>query len=1041
LNTLAAVHLGPLHFDVPVWLLLIPILGAASIWMARKSLSGLGGTTRWVALVVRLLVIVLLAGAMAEPSWRKESKGVAVMMVLDASESVPPQVQTDARRFVETAIKDKKPEDMVGLVTAAKDAYVQQLPSKLNRTLEPQHIGASDGTNLAAAVKLAIASASREAGLRVLLATDGNQTVGDILQAATTAKAMKVPIDVVPIKYKYDREVMIDRVVAPASAREGETMSVKIVLRSLTETRGKLTLLMNGQAVDLSGTGDNDLSTEVELKPGLNVKQVQVKALKTGPQEFKAAFEAYEHNGQVVGDILRQNNTGSSVTFVAGAGKVLVITEIGERPKDSEEFLRAMEEAKIAVEVKTADQVPPTLTELNAYDAVVMVNQSAYKFSQALQENLRQYVHDTGGGLVMIGGPESFGAGGWIGSPLEDALPVRLDPPQKRQMPRGALALVIHSVEMPDGVFYGKKVCEAAVNSLSRLDLAGIIEFTGVGAHAGTEWVHPLEVVADGSKIKRSIQNLRFGDMPSFIPSLELALEGLMKADAGQKHVIIISDGDPTTPTSTLLDKFVDAKITISCVGVYPHGGADIAKMKEMATATEGNWYFVNTEKELASIPEIFIKEAQTVRRSLIREQLAGPGFPAIMIPGADEAMRGLSGVPNVNGYVVTGEREGLALVSIKIKADDPAAAQASDPLLAGWQYGLGKVIAYTSDASTRWNKQWSAWQNYRQFWEQHVRWTMRPSGSASVRISTENKGDQTLITVDALDSSGERLNFARFKGRVAVPGGEGQDVDFKQVGPGRYQSTVKSDQSGTYVLSVRYVAPDDKVEGGVLEGSAQAAITRPFADEYRTLEDNTPILTQVAEMTGGRVFNNWETQLPDLWSREGVTMPVSSQSIWLLMAVLGLGTFLVDVGVRRVRIDIPLMWGAVKGVFRRSTSKGGEQLGSLMQARELAKKKMAERGSAGQAISEAHLKAEAKAEVKAAMDTAKRKFEASPEQLKKGATQIALGGADARPEVFRDKPRPVDSPAGTKQEDQGMSRLLKAKQKARGDMDDGAAS
>src|SRR5690606_10492825 len=99
--------------------------------------------------------------------------------------------------------------------------------------------------------------------------------------------------------------------------------------------------------------------------------------------------------------------------------------------------------------------------------------------TDAQQAMLRQYVHDSGGGLVMVGGPNAFGAGGWIGSPLADALPIRLDPPQKRQMPRGALAIVVHSVEMPRGVFYGKQVCNAAVDALSSLDMVGLIEFGG----------------------------------------------------------------------------------------------------------------------------------------------------------------------------------------------------------------------------------------------------------------------------------------------------------------------------------------------------------------------------------------------------------------------------------------------------------------------------------------------------------------------------------------------------------------------------------
>src|SRR4051812_42812448 len=129
--TLASVHFGPVQFDTPVWLLLIPALWAGSLWMARRSLSGLGTVTRWVALGVRLVVILLIAGAMAEPQWRKESKDVAVTVVMDVSESVPSGSQAQVRSVVDAAILAKQPDDRVGLVTAAKDDFVQSLPTKL----------------------------------------------------------------------------------------------------------------------------------------------------------------------------------------------------------------------------------------------------------------------------------------------------------------------------------------------------------------------------------------------------------------------------------------------------------------------------------------------------------------------------------------------------------------------------------------------------------------------------------------------------------------------------------------------------------------------------------------------------------------------------------------------------------------------------------------------------------------------------------------------------------------------------------------------
>lgn len=1016
---LASLTVGPVQFDTPVWLLLFPTCGLVVVLLGLRSLSGLGSVTRWVAMIVRLVVIGLIAGAMAEPQWRREAKDVAVTVIMDTSESVPSSKQSEADGYVKGVV-DASPDknNRLGVVTAAKNAYVQALPSKLTRELQRQHLGALDGTNLAGGVRLALAVKPTDAAYRLLLISDGNQTDGNVLQAAEAAKAMGVPIDVLPLRFKYDREVLVDKLVAPANAREGETMNLRIVLISQQPTAGRLNLLMNGEAVDLDPSSEA-LAARVELRQGINALEVPIKAISTGPQKFQAVFEPDVANGRAVGDVLAENNKSLGVTFVTGQGKVLFLCQDASLPS-AQPLIRALREAQIDLDIRNAEQLPPSVTDLNAFDAVVLFNQSAYDFTQKAQEDLRQYVHDTGGGVLMVGGPQAFGAGGWIGSPLEDALPVKLDPPQKRQMPRGALALVIHSVEAPDGTFLGKKVCEAAVNSLSKLDLAGIIEY---GWGGGTDWVHPLGPVGDGTKIKRSINNLMFGDMPDFSPSVELALEGLKKADAGQRHVIMISDGDPASPSTTLLDKYVEAKITISTVGVYPHSGGDTSRMQQISKYTGGRHYHINTQAGLAAIPQIFIKEAQTVRRSLIQE---GNQIPVQVVLGG-ETLRGVTSVPTVNGYVVTGEREGLALVSLKVKE--------GDPLLAGWQYGLGKVIAYTSDATSRWNTDWVAWGNYRQFWEQQVRWIMRPGGSANVRVFTETRGDQTLVTVEALDSSGERLNFANFKGRVALPDGQGFDVTLKQVGPGRYQGVVESDRPGSYVLSLRYAAPDPAAAGGYIEGSVQAAVSRPFADEYRTLEDNMPLLAQVAEMTGGRVLTG-QPASDKVWDKAGLKIPVALRPMWLWAVVAAISLFLVDVGVRRVRIDIPAIWRYVRSGFGASRTHAGQHVGGLKAAREAARAKLAERQAAGgRGPTPEELEREARLAVKRAGQVASAKFELTPEQLRKASGPTAMGGADARVQPMPVKPRPTDAPSDASA---GMGRLLKAKKKAQEDMGEG---
>jgi hypothetical protein len=235
-------------------------------------------------------------------------------------------------------------------------------------------------------------------------------------------------------------------------------------------------------------------------------------------------------------------------------------------------------------------------------------------------------------------------------------------------------------------------------------------------------------------------------------------------------------------------------------------------------------------------------------------------------------------------------------------------------------------------------------------------------------------------------------------------------------------------------VVSLRYAAPDANQESGYIEGSVQAAVTRPFADEYRTLEDNTPLLTQVAELTGGRVLTG-DPAREDLWSREGVVMPVALRAIWLWAAVLAISLFLMDVGVRRVRIDIPAMWRSLRRGMSRGEERGGAHVGSLRAARAQAQAKIQERGSGAGTLSAAQLEAQAKEAVQRARVTATAKFEASAEQLKKTNVNVALGGAEARVEPT--KPVAPKGDAGAVP-GEGMGRLMKAKQKAREGMEDG---
>lgn len=1010
---IGVIHLGPVQFDQPSWLVLLPVLGAITVWWARSSLSGLGTTSRRMALAIRLFVITLLVGAIAQPQWRKEAKDIAVIVVVDQSESIPVDLKAKIEEYLREVVKQAKNNSLLGQITVARDAYVQSLPGPPGDRPDSQNIGAMDGTNLAGGTSLALAVAPENAATRILVISDFNETQGQMSSAAQSARAAGVPIDVLPIKYRYKREAMMERLVAPATGRLGENVNLRVILNSTVEMTGRLDMSVNGRPIDLDPDSAST-GVSISLKEGANAIPIPLTLAASGAQKFEAMFTP-DNRGD---DTLIQNNRQSAVTFVTGQGKVLVISG---SESESADLVRAMNQARIETEVRLPSEAPKDGVEIAPYDAVVLVNTPAWEFSQAQQEMFRAYVHDMGGGLVMVGGDQAFGAGGWIDSPTADALPVKLEIPDKRKMPKGALALIVHSCEMPQGNYWGKQVCMAAVDALSPRDMAGVIEYGGLG---GSEyWLHKLQDLGNKSSIKRAINSLTFGDAPSFQGFLQVAIGDMEKAQAGQKLAIIISDGDPSPPSKQLMQRFIDAKIIITTVTVFPHSGG-LRTMDDMAKATGGNSYYVANENELAQLPRIFMKEAQRVKRNLIWE---GDAVTPRLTAGGTEAMRGIGGLPPVSGYIVTAEREDrLAQVVLSVQTSD----EDIDPLLAQGQYGLGKSIAFMSDTHSKWAASWLGWQQYRQFWEQHMRWVMRPSTSTELRVTTEDQGERTRVVVEAFNPEGDPADFLRWRGALIGPDGKGASLSLRQFAPGQYESFVDSSAAGTYMMNFRYEAPAD-ANGESREGNVQAAITKPYASEYRQLQDNSALAQQVAKLTGGRLVSD-NPILADLWSKEGLVMPVATRPIWLTVAIAAITLFLMDVAVRRVRIDFAAMIAFMRRGATKSRSAGSQQIGSLREARERAREGMAARtqpakgGEAGSATGVAPASAKAARAVK---------FEVSDEELQaarksKGPVIVDAGLALDSPSKDEAKPKKPEVSA-----EEGMSRLLKAKRRAQDDM------
>ncbi|MBX3372479.1 MAG: hypothetical protein KF817_01480 [Phycisphaeraceae bacterium] len=987
------------RFDEPRWLLLLLLLVPVVLiaWRARGSLSRARLVT---AAILRAIVITALTLSLARPFLVREGEGLTVTVVLDRSQSVPLALRRSAAGALREATAERpRPEDRLALITVGRTAEIAALPdvhSQVEVAAEPADTLA---TNLEEGISLAMAIMPNDTANRILLVSDGNETMGSIRTAGDLARANGVPVDVAILSYDYDREVLVEQLVAPVRARIGQTIRLRAVLRSIAPATGRIRFEMNDVEIDL---GDGPGGMAVELDAGVSVFERQFTMNARGPQRFRVRFEPDDP----AFDVIPQNNVGDAVTFVAGEGRILVMADSALQTQ----FLAAaLRSGNIVVDIMAPDQWRQGILALSGYDAVVLANVPRYAFDAEQDRALYAYVHDLGGGLVMLGGDTSFGAGGWIDSQTARALPVELNPPATRQLPSGALALIMHSCEMPQGNYWGQQVARAAIEALSRLDYVGIVEFNWNNPGdmlQGASWAFPMQQVGDKQAALRATQTMTVGDMPSFMPSMQLALDGLMRAPAAQRHAIIISDGDPSPPSEELLRAYVTNRVTVTTVMVGGHGTAmDRSRMEAVADVTGGTFYDVKNPNDL---PQIFIKEAQIVSRSLIQD---GDTWTPAVVSSLPGPTAGFSSVPPIDGYVLTVQRRGLAQTPIVIPT-----SEAQDPLFAHWNFGVGRAIAWTSDATRLWGAAWLAWPRFETFWQQAIRWVMRPSGRTNVEVVTRIAGDDAYVEVQAVGEDAAPLNFLRSTAVVVRPDASVETLPLQQVGPGRYLGRFRTREAGAYLVNVLH----ESGAGDAREaGTVQAAVSVSYPPEFRTIRHNAAALIDLAERTGGRIIDLEIPRQAGIFDAVLLALPRIPRPVWDLVAIIAAGLLLLDVAVRRLAIEP----GAVASLLRRLTGRRGEQTTGTLSAWKRAKD-----------VTEARVRAPSREE-------AAIRFEATEEERRQVRPVETTAGPAVVPDATRrgagDRaPAPGASPPA---DDEGhTSRLLAAKRRARGEGGDG---
>ncbi len=856
-------------FDHPLLLVLLPLLVAWVVILHLLSRRRMGAGRRRVALLVRALLLACLIGALAGFQLVLAVDRLSVVFVVDLSDSVGTTGREEALAFVRQSVEEMPDGDVAGIVAFGRDSLVERLPSDVQEVDRIASTPIQDATDIGAALRLAGALFPDDAQKRIVLITDGNDTTGAGQTEAALAGSRGIQVETHLVGLDGRDEVLVERLIAPSTARLGEEIEATAEVRSTVAQPSTIRLFVDGTQV---------ASQAFDLKEGLNQVRFRFTPKDAGFHTFRVLVEAAR-------DTFNQNDRADANTIVKGEPKVLVV--IGD-DKVAADLVRALQTEKQAVDTVIPEALPDDLAGLADYDSIVLADVPRLRLTDRAMAALQVYVRDLGRGLVMVGGERSFGAGGYTKTPIEETLPVDMGVKDREKQPDVALVVVIdksgsmdachcNSFNMGGGggsgiggvkkVDIGKEAIMRAAAALTSRDELGVVAFDDA-AH----WVVKTSPLGGLADLQSAIAGITPNGQTNIFAGLDQAVQSLKDAKATRRHIILLTDGwSSSGQYGDILKQMKAAGITLSTVGA---GGGSNPFLEDLAKQGGGRFYDAANPQ---SIPDIFLKETQQVAGQQIVEESFFP-----ILTSNSPILRGIEGgYPELLGY--NGTTAKPAAQTVFVTARD-------DPLLAQWQYGLGRSVAWTSDTTGKWAKDWLPWPSFTKFFSQMVGWTFPGEETGGIETTFETRGGRTYLRVESVSEDGSPRDFYVTHATVVGPDFEPADVTLPQIAPGVYETQLGELPSGAYAVRVTQTKPGTSPLGRTI------GLVAPTAAEYRLLGSNEPLLAAIRNATHGKAVES-----PALvWTHDLATTS-SYTELWPWLLVLAFLLWPLDIALRRV--------------------------------------------------------------------------------------------------------------------------------------------
>ena len=905
-----------ISFDNPLWLLLLIPLAIGvlvpfliAIRKDNKSKSVIA------SLVIHLLILVLIGLSVAGTVITTVMTETHVFVLADVSYST--ERNLDQIDEYITQIRESLPENsQVGVICFGKNYVLQtELGGEIKSVKNTVTEGLVDdsATDIASALSYASTLFGEGVLKRVVLLTDGKETVGEdtsaMIAAVEQLVAQDVAIDAIYLNSNLKEgecEVQLTGVEYTRATYLGHKTTADALIQANMDERAVVSLYCNG---------DKLLDRAVELTRGYNIVNFDL------PTDTAGRFD-YEVRVAAPSDTSGYNNSYSFTQTVSAEIRVLLLTAkvedvsalaklYGDRVamdvmlinSDHRVLKQAQETFRDHPTVSIASdplRVPCSVEELCRYDEIILSDMDVREVNNvsAFIESVETVVSQYGKSFVTLGDTKIQNKTDSTLESLENMLPVKFGNSAQDPKLYTIVIDVSRSMFTASRLAVAKQAAIHLLNLLSDEDDVAVVTFAG-----DIKIIQATTKAVNREDIAKKINAIQPSQGTSIGGGLAAALNHIVNQQHSQKQVMLISDGMNYTAeivkiedremTPIQVAQYMYANgIYLSTMNPYNSETAGINMLKGLAEAGKGEYYFIKNEAALEEL--VFSDIADDVTESIIEGET-----PVSVARPKDDVMAGISYLPSIMGYVHS-KAKISAYTVLTVEYQKAGGGVADVPLYAYWKYGNGKVTSFTGRISGDWASNWQGEAGQKLF--SNMLNVNIPEQKVDYPYSLSVKYDGIYSTLEIVPAI---LNpYATVDVTITHP--DGKSVTERLIfDASRYFYRFETPLLGRYDISVTYEAPS-----GVFESASEFHIS--YSPEYDSFANFDASTLHAAIRHRGTVS---EGQIPDL-SETRARVDTYRLTFTIPFMIAAVALYVLDIIIRKIK------WSDIRGLFKKSAAK-----------------------------------------------------------------------------------------------------------------------